>query len=66
MVKYKNWSLNEWKSSQCLKKNLEKSFRTAGELLLKATLKNYEKLHLFYKTALVDKCLSKAKCSAIF
>lgn len=43
-------------------KELQNSWRT----ITKGHFKNYKKLHLFYKTALVDKCLSKAKCSAIF
>jgi len=32
MAKYKNWAVNKWKSSQCLKNKLQKTFRKSEEL----------------------------------
>jgi len=46
LVSYKDGTENESKSSQCLKKNSEKTFRKPGELLLETTLKDYKKVWL--------------------
>lgn len=45
MVRYKGWTVNEWKK-QPMSKQLSKGFRKPEELTIETTLKMYKKIWL--------------------
>lgn len=47
MVRQKDWSENDWKSSQCPKENFKNTSREPGGVLLKNILRNYKKVYFF-------------------
>lgn len=66
MVRYKDWTGNEGKSSQCPKKQLLETFRNPGELLLKTTFKNLE-VHFSHLKQIIKKCgLSQDFCTVLY
>lgn len=51
MVRQKDWSGNDWKSSQCPKENFKNTSREPGGVLLKNILRNYKKVYFLLPRA---------------